>query len=309
MRALVLVALAGCYGPHAATGVPCGEGSACPEGLVCAPATHTCETTSGSIDAPAGSDAAQAADTDHDGVADDFDNCPGIANATQLDEDGDTVGNACDNCPTEPNLDQVDSTEVAKALAADGVGDACDPNPATRDRIALFEGFDGALQGWNNGGATLAGGRLLLDDGFAHPPVMVTSGVAVTHFTVATLATTVDYRSVEVTGPFDPATGVDHGYRCGIFDNPTAPGQVRLKIEAHAAPFDKTVGPAHTGNITIGETGKLAIRFGPRVDCISDTLGNMISYLAAETPTARPGLLTQTMAAYFDYLIVYEPAP
>jgi hypothetical protein len=39
-------------------------------------------------------------DTDGDGVCDDKDNCPLIANADQTDTDGDTVGDACDKCKT-----------------------------------------------------------------------------------------------------------------------------------------------------------------------------------------------------------------
>jgi len=59
-------------------------------------------------------------DTDEDGVGDDLDNCPDIANPDQTDLDADGVGDACDNCPEVPNPDQADSD-------GDGVGDACAP--------------------------------------------------------------------------------------------------------------------------------------------------------------------------------------
>ncbi len=45
-------------------------------------------------------------DSDGDGVPDDMDNCPDIANMDQLDSDADGVGNDCDSCPTVPNEDQ-----------------------------------------------------------------------------------------------------------------------------------------------------------------------------------------------------------
>jgi hypothetical protein len=82
-------------------------------------------------------------DADGDGVADDLDNCPSVANADQADSDGDGVGDACDedgdpqdtdsdgdgvpdeidNCPDDANPDQSDQD-------GDGFGDICDPFPA-----------------------------------------------------------------------------------------------------------------------------------------------------------------------------------
>lgn len=61
------------------------------------------------------------ADGDDDGICDDVDNCPTVANADQLDSDGDGVGDACDNCHTY-NPDQSDADN-------DGLGDPCDPCP------------------------------------------------------------------------------------------------------------------------------------------------------------------------------------
>jgi len=59
-------------------------------------------------------------DRDGDGIVDEQDNCPLLANASQADSDGDGWGNACDNCPSLSNPTQVD-------VDGDGVGDACDP--------------------------------------------------------------------------------------------------------------------------------------------------------------------------------------
>ncbi len=74
---------------------------------------------------------AQRPDGDGDGVPDDVDNCPFVANADQTDSDRDGVGDACDNCVMTPNRDQTDSD-------GDGLGDACDncvktPNRDQRD--------------------------------------------------------------------------------------------------------------------------------------------------------------------------------
>jgi len=70
-------------------------------------------------------------DTDGDGIADRFDNCPSISNPMQEDFDGDGIGNACDNCPNVANINQADTD-------GDGVGNVCDncpnlSNPAQTD--------------------------------------------------------------------------------------------------------------------------------------------------------------------------------
>ena len=78
----------------------------------------------------------QKPDTDADGVSDDMDNCPAVANADQIDEngngrgdaceggsgddsDGDTVLDANDNCPATFNTNQ-------NNMDGDALGDACD---------------------------------------------------------------------------------------------------------------------------------------------------------------------------------------
>jgi hypothetical protein len=48
-------------------------------------------------------------DADADDIDDDFDNCLGLANASQADTDGDGVGDACDRCVTVPNVSAADT--------------------------------------------------------------------------------------------------------------------------------------------------------------------------------------------------------
>jgi hypothetical protein len=60
-----------------------------------------------------------ADDYDDDGHEDDTDNCPWVANASQLDSDGDSIGDACDVCPKTKDKVQLDTD-------GDGTGDACD---------------------------------------------------------------------------------------------------------------------------------------------------------------------------------------
>ena len=61
-------------------------------------------------------------DADGDGVCQNVDNCPGVANPIQGDLDADGYGDVCDNCPRVGNLGQLDSDK-------DTFGDACDDCP------------------------------------------------------------------------------------------------------------------------------------------------------------------------------------
>lgn len=58
-------------------------------------------------------------DTDHDGIPDACDNCPGLANASQLDTDRDGRGDVCDLCVNDAYPEATDRD-------ADGIGDLCD---------------------------------------------------------------------------------------------------------------------------------------------------------------------------------------
>jgi hypothetical protein len=62
------------------------------------------------------------ADLDGDGVRNELDACPRVAEPAQTDGDGDGDGDACDRCPAVPDSAQPDAD-------ADGAGDACDLFP------------------------------------------------------------------------------------------------------------------------------------------------------------------------------------
>lgn len=65
-------------------------------------------------------------DSDGDGIPNSTDNCPLVANVSQVDTDGDLDGDACDNCIDDANADQLDTD-------GDTIGDICDPFPLDAD--------------------------------------------------------------------------------------------------------------------------------------------------------------------------------
>jgi hypothetical protein len=90
-------------------------------------------------------DACDSIDSDGDGIDDKFDNCPGNANPKQEDSDGDGIGDICDNCPNVINPGQEDSD-------LNGVGDACevigDPD---KDLDGVFDPVDNCVSTFNPG--------------------------------------------------------------------------------------------------------------------------------------------------------------
>jgi hypothetical protein len=149
-RAVLCLALAGCYGPTIASGTACED--ACPGELVCV--DHVCREPGyvpamidARVDGPPG-------DIDGDGIVDPIDNCPADANVDQHDEDGDELGDVCDPCP-----------HLAGTAAdgdGDGVGDACDPQPAiAKQQIVFFDPFTSDLPAWEHNSAVTRVGATL----------------------------------------------------------------------------------------------------------------------------------------------------
>ncbi|MFA6525457.1 MAG: NEW3 domain-containing protein, partial [Patescibacteria group bacterium] len=71
----------------------------------------------GATDSECNVDTTCTADRDNDGICDDVDNCPSVANILQADADGDGIGNVCDMCAGADDADDADT---------DGIPDACD---------------------------------------------------------------------------------------------------------------------------------------------------------------------------------------
>lgn len=92
------------------------------------------------VDAWYGDEMLPPVDRDGDGVTDDADLCPDIAD-DQHDEDGDRIGDACDPCPI--------AKQSTVNTDGDGLPDNCDPFPMMDgDELALFHGFHVSPPSW-----------------------------------------------------------------------------------------------------------------------------------------------------------------
>ncbi len=78
----------------------------------------------------------QPVDSDGDGVSDDQDNCPEVANPTQLDSDADGSGNACDLTPYPPEI--ITWEDVHDETVDGDVGDPADVG-AEGSEVTLLE--------------------------------------------------------------------------------------------------------------------------------------------------------------------------
>ena len=87
-------------------------------------------------------------DMDGDGIEDDLDNCPEIANADQLDTDNDGIGNACDEDDDNDGcLDEDDANPLVNNGDTDGDGDPndCDICPYDPDNDIDGDGICGDI--------------------------------------------------------------------------------------------------------------------------------------------------------------------
>jgi hypothetical protein len=87
------------------------------------------------------------ADTDADGFSDSLDNCPVVANASQLNTDGDTFGNACDaDDDGDGLLDTVETNTLVFVSASDT---GTDPLLTDTDADGAADGAETGTGIWN----------------------------------------------------------------------------------------------------------------------------------------------------------------
>jgi hypothetical protein len=241
-------------------------------------------------------------DTDHDGVPDDVDNCPGVANPDQDNEDGDALGDLCDPCP--PIADAMDP---GADRDGDGVGDACDPHPDTPgDRLALFEGFNRAPTTLTLVGAwTFANGRATVT-GSLNELTAATTVSATPSETVSTRVTIGEMFGSDVARPI----GVVHE-----FNKPTLDGIMCVfgldpsNAQVYALASNATTGVLLPSVPTIASVGTSStfssLREANDYACSAQRLTTPLK--ASSNVTSNPnrvGLFSRSASASFDWLMV-----
>lgn len=298
-------AVAACYTPQAPAGAPCDPvADNCPTGQRCVASAgrFVCSTGSdlvvdGAIDTPTG----DPDDLDGDGIPNDRDNCPTVANPGQENEDGDPRGDACDECPAIASLTVEDAD-------GDGVGDACDPNPQTPgDSIVLFEGFShGIPAGWIATGTwTAANGAAVLTATQDNLATLVIPIIGTNHQTLSahvslTALTQNTGGSLGIVDRFD-VTGTA-GVHCGVGRSGTS--QLFGLINAATGSFLQMV----SGKMRAGETYDLSLRHTDDDFVCSDADPPPLSVSTTTTVSGGPfvGFRSRIASATFEWVMLVK---
>ncbi len=272
-------------------------------------------TTATGVDAAPGDTAvadAPADDVDGDGVKNDADNCPTVANPGQFDEDGDGDGDECDPCP------QLASAAADADDDGDRVGNGCDPRPTLGgDALAYWNGFHvasatlpagltlvhGSGDRWTVAGDDLVFARSGEDWGM---PVVDVG--ARTH--------TVD-ASFVITATFTATTASAVGVAADVAANDTDLFECQARTDAGQREMWRRDPTAVDGwsplqalvANTPDDSYRIVLKRTPTdLQCITTRLGQVSINLADGTDSAqntRAGLFARNVNARFHYLAIY----
>jgi hypothetical protein len=226
------------------------------------------------------------------------------------DEDGDGVVDECDNCPSLANANQANLGEVNNGVGADGVGDACDPRPnAAGDSIFFFDGinFTSIPTTWSNVGAGMwtASGTSLSPTGTITGqelerafPSALGNYLAETAFTFTALTTngsaSIPFRTDASRNGWGCAVGINAGVGQVILTQVTA-----------------GMGEANppTVNISAPQVGDryrlLAGGYSTSLYCMLST-GARLNRSTTGSTSGESGIRASGVSAAFEYFLVYR---
>jgi hypothetical protein len=251
-----------------------------------------------------------ASDSDAPAVADAGQDSGCIGSIPSHDEDGDGVLDGCDNCPSVPNADQTDQREIAAGLAADGVGDACDPRPSLAgDAIVLFDSFVSVqidtqwsvyAGTWQSRADTLV--ETATSDSQQIDRITFPSGsdyLVETRFTLDALPT-IDSRT---TLTFRMDTLFHNGWGCAVSNRSLlAVSTIVGGDQGEMNPPQTAIPPPQVGDRFRLQAGA----HGMNVFCLLPDTGQRVTRTSLLNPNGVAGLRTHQAAATFEYLLVYH---
>ena len=224
------------------------------------------------------------------------------------DEDGDGLVDECDNCPTVANANQAD---VGEGGSADGVGDACDPRPnAGGDSIFFFDGmnFTTIPSTWTNVGAGTwtASGTSLTPTGTISGqelerafPSALGNYLAETAFTFTELTTN---GSASI--PFRTNAARD-GWGCAIGIVNSAGQIVLTQVTGgmgEASPLTATIAAPQVGN----RYRLLAGAYSTSLYCMIAGGTARLNRSTTGSTSGECGIRASGSSATFEYLLVYR---
>jgi len=252
----------------------------------------------------------EASDGDAPAVADAGRDSGCIGSMPSHDEDGDGVLDGCDNCPSVPNADQTDQREIAAGLAADGVGDACDPRPSLAgDAIALFDSFVSVQIGtdWSvYAGTWQSRADTLVETATSDSPQIdritfpnATDYLVETRFTLDALPS-IDSRA---TLTFRMDTLLHNGWGCAVSNRSLlAVSTIVRGDQGEMNPPQTAIPPPRVGDRFRLQAGA----HGMNVFCLLPDTGQRVTRTSLLNPNGVAGLRTHQAAATFEYLLVYR---
>ena len=225
------------------------------------------------------------------------------------DEDNDGIVDECDNCPSVANANQADTGEVNSGGTADGVGDACDPRPTLGgDSLYLFDGlnFTSLPATWSNVGGgtwTYSGSSVTPNVNTGQEltrsfPSAIGNYLAETAFTMVELTTS---GSASLPLRMD---GSRNGLRCALGTPDGITGQLLIG-DVTAGTTTGTPLTTPTSLPGVGNRYRLyAGAYGTDVFCYTST-GVRLDATKTST-TGESGLRAIGARATFEYLMIYR---